>query len=70
MPLTLLFDEKYQSHDQFGYHRAERWFQAAEAVIFVGTSFSVTVTEEALKYALKNDAELFSFNINHDTNMD
>ncbi|CAL6028163.1 NAD-dependent_deacytelase Sir2 [Hexamita inflata] len=66
MPLTLLFDEKYQSHDGFGYARAERWFAKAKAIVFVGTSLSVNVTSEAINVGEKNGAELFNFNIMED----
>lgn len=69
MPLTLLFDEKYQSHDGFGYARAERWFEHAQAIVFVGTSFSVTVTEEAVRISQRNQAKLFNFNIMVDEKM-
>ena len=66
MPLTLLFDEKYQSHDGFGYARAERWFAGAQAIVFVGTSLSVNVTSEAINIGEKNGALLYNFNIMED----
>ena len=69
MPLTLLFDEKYQSHDGFGYARAERWFGTAKAIVFVGTSLSVNVTNEAINIGEKNGALLFNFNVMEDSVM-
>lgn len=68
MPLTLLFDEKYQSHDGFGYARAERWFGQAKAIVFVGTSLSVNVTSEAISIGLRHGAQLYNFNVVEDKN--
>ena len=44
LPQTLLFDEDYESHTFYQWKKAERWLSEADGFVFVGTSFSVTVT--------------------------
>ena len=63
LPQTLLFDEDYESHSFFQYRKARRWLGSAKAVVFVGTSFAVGVTEQALQIAEDNSLPTFSFNI-------
>lgn len=43
---ALLFDEKYSSHPFFQWERAMRWLERADAIVFVGTSFSVGITHD------------------------
>ena len=43
-PIALLFDEDYDSHSFYDFERIEEWFAEADAVVFVGTSFAVTLT--------------------------
>ncbi|CAN0557698.1 unnamed protein product, partial [Ectocarpus sp. 12 AP-2014] len=43
-PMSLLFDEDYDSHSFYEFEKAEDWFKEADAVVFVGTSFAVTLT--------------------------
>lgn len=45
---ALLFDELYSEHYDYGYDRARDAFGAADLILFVGTSFSVGITELAL----------------------
>ncbi|KAH0575646.1 NAD-dependent deacytelase Sir2 [Spironucleus salmonicida] len=66
MPLTLMFDENYNSHDMFGYSKAERWFQKAAAIVFVGTSLSVRITSDAVRLSERNKAQYFNFNVMDD----
>lgn len=68
MPHALMFDEQYVSHDFYRYYEAEQWLRAADAIVFVGTSFSVNITQDAINIALESsrDIELYSFNIAQD----
>ncbi|CAM9943591.1 unnamed protein product, partial [Discosporangium mesarthrocarpum] len=43
-PMALLFDEDYDSHSFFEFERAQEWMAEADAFIFVGTSYAVTLT--------------------------
>lgn len=42
--MSLLFDEDYDSHSFYHFDKAEDWFKDADAIVFVGTSFAVTLT--------------------------
>ena len=53
LPQTLLFDEDYESHSFYEYRKARRWLASAKAVVFVGTSFAVGVTEHALQVRVR-----------------
>ena len=46
MPQALLFDEGYHSHSHYKFETAEEWIAKASALVFVGTSFAVTITGE------------------------
>lgn len=48
-PLVLLFDELYDSHPAFQAFRARRALGDADALVFVGTSFSVGITSYAVR---------------------
>lgn len=50
-PMSLLFDEDYDSHSFYDFEKAEDWFKEADAVVFVGTSFAVTLTCASQKCA-------------------
>ena len=63
LPLTLLFDEQYCSHAFFRNDALNDWLDRADAVVFVGTSFSVGVTSAAMSTAAMWGAEVFNFNI-------
>lgn len=58
----LLFDEDYESHTIFQWDKALRWLSEADAFVFVGTSFAVGVTAEALMQAQRRKVPCFSFN--------
>ena len=51
LPQALLFDEEYESHSFYQYRKARRWLSSAKAIVFVGTSFAVGITEQALHVA-------------------
>jgi NAD-dependent deacetylase len=54
---VLWFDEYYGSHDDYQYRRVTRTVDRADRVLFVGTSFSVGLTESVLvsaEYARAN----------------
>ena len=53
-PFILLFDEYYT--DQYRMSEAESWMKNANHIIFMGTSFSVNITNIALRYAMQNNA--------------
>ena len=63
LPQALLFDEEYESHSFYQYRKARRWLDGAKAIVFVGTSFAVGITEQALHVAEENRLPTFSFNI-------
>ncbi|HYG65046.1 MAG TPA: Sir2 family NAD-dependent protein deacetylase [Thermoanaerobaculia bacterium] len=51
-PHALLFDEYYEEHTDYGYSEVRRSLERMALVLFVGTSFSVGVTELVLREAL------------------
>lgn len=61
-PQALLFDEGYHSHEFYQYQVMEEWISKATAIVFVGTSFAVTITDVALKHAKRNGLQVFNFN--------
>lgn len=63
LPQTLLFDEDYESHTFYQWKKAEKWLSEADGFVFVGTSFSVTVTSEALEMAAQKGLPVWDFNI-------
>lgn len=63
LPQALLFDEEYESHSFYQYRKARRWLASAKAIVFVGTSFAVGITEQALHVADENLIPTFSFNV-------
>ncbi|TNF34042.1 MAG: hypothetical protein EP329_07665 [Deltaproteobacteria bacterium] len=62
-PLVLLFDERYDSHPFFRARDAFAAFEAADAIVFVGTSYSVGVTELALEAGKQSGALLVNVNV-------
>lgn len=44
-PHVLWFDEPYQSHPDYGFERVLAYLPTADLVLFVGTSFSVGITD-------------------------
>ena len=64
-PNTLLFDEEFQSHDIYQFGKAEKFLEECDAVVFVGTSFSVSITDIAFEIlSLNPDKETWAFNFN------
>jgi NAD-dependent SIR2 family protein deacetylase len=63
MPQALLFDEGYHAHDYYQFERMEDWLAKADAIIFVGTSFQVTITDVALNHARDNGVPVYNFNV-------
>ena len=67
MPQTLLFDENYNSHKYFKWEYVLKWVREAEVIIYVGTSFSVGITNEAHYAAKSTKAREFNFNLYPDS---
>lgn len=61
-PQALLFDEGYHSHDFYQFQRMEEWLANADAIVFVGTSFSVRLPEIALEHARAQKVPVYNFN--------
>lgn len=55
-PFVLLFDEYYT--DLYRMNMAENWMQQSTRFVFMGTSFSVNITNIALRVAIMNGAEI------------
>ena len=62
-PLVLLFDEMYDSHPAYQMFKARKALNHAEVVVFVGTSFSVGITDYAVRAAAYEGATLVNVNI-------
>ena len=58
-PHVLWFDEWYHSHYDYQYENTIRFLEAADLMIFVGTSFSVGITEAALETAKYNKTKIW-----------
>ncbi|MBL8623885.1 MAG: hypothetical protein JNK64_21440 [Myxococcales bacterium] len=57
---VLWFDEMYSGHADYGWPRVERAARDAALVIFVGTSFSVGVTDFVLTQAVRRARPVYS----------
>ncbi len=57
---VLWFDEYYQEHDDYQWQKVQDAAQLMDALLFVGTSFSVGVTEMFLQAALFSRVPAFS----------
>ena len=66
-PNTLLFDEDYSDHKSYRFEEARDWLEESDAVVFVGTSFSVSITDIALDILKENNEQcdklVFNFNL-------
>lgn len=62
-PLVLLFDELYDSHPAYQAPRARRALDEADVVVFVGTSFSVGITDAAVRSAALSGALAVNVNL-------
>ena len=65
MPQALLFDEGYHSHAFYNFERAEDWLSECQAIVFVGTSFAVRLTDVVLEHARNHSIPVYNFNL-HD----
>lgn len=63
IPFVLMFDESYSSHPAFRYAEVKQWVNDAEIVVFIGTSFSVGLTEFILGMVDAMDKQVFNINI-------
>ncbi|KAG9393168.1 Sirtuin family [Carpediemonas membranifera] len=63
MPQSLFFDEKYTSHAFFNWPRVVKWLTHADIFVFIGTSFSVGVTQEAVAMGRRTGKRMFNFNL-------
>jgi len=63
LPQSLLFDEDYTSHNFYRWNEAMGWITKADVFIFVGTSFSVGVTEEIVYQAQNFGKKMYNFNL-------
>ena len=66
LPQSLLFDELYESHSQYSWGKCLDWMEESDVFVFVGTSFSVGVTAEAIHNAEKGKKIVFNFNLAED----
>ena len=62
-PQALLFDEGYHAHDFYQFEKMEEWLSKADVVIFIGTSFKVTITDVALEHARDHGVPVYNFNV-------
>jgi NAD-dependent SIR2 family protein deacetylase len=57
----------FTNHQEFfQFEELQEWFDNADAFIFVGTSFSVTLTSLALQVARSKSIPMFNFNLEKD----
>jgi NAD-dependent deacetylase len=61
-PIALLFDEEYASHPLFRWDDARRRITQADAIVFVGTSFAVGITDFALRAGIDGGKLVASIN--------
>lgn len=66
LPQALLFDEDYSDHEFYQFDNLQKWFSEAEAFLFVGTSFAVTLTSLAVEEARLRKLPMFNMNIDDD----
>ncbi|PTL79740.1 Sir2 family NAD-dependent protein deacetylase [Vitiosangium sp. GDMCC 1.1324] len=59
-PHVLWFDEYYSEHEGYQIERVLEGARRSSLVVFIGTSFSVGVTERVTALALKRGAKVFS----------
>lgn len=63
LPQALLFDEGYHSHAHYQFEAMENWMSNAEIIVFVGTSFQVSLTDTALAHCRDKGLEVYNFNL-------
>jgi NAD-dependent deacetylase len=57
---VLWFDEYYSVHDDFQWERAQEATLNADLIIFIGTSFSVGITEQILGVGARHHVPMFA----------
>lgn len=57
---VLLFDEYYTEHRSYGFARVQAELDSMDLALFVGTSFSVGITDMILQSAFTRDVPVFS----------
>ncbi|KAJ8605613.1 hypothetical protein CTAYLR_000079 [Chrysophaeum taylorii] len=62
-PLALLFDECYDAHFFFEADAWDGWMDSAAAFVFVGTSFAVELTREALRRSRERGIPVYDINL-------
>src|SRR3990167_1967088 len=62
LPLVLMFDEEYESHEFYEFPKALKWIEHAKMIIFIGTSHSVNITRVAEQIGYQNNVQLFNIN--------
>lgn len=68
LPQALFFDEDYESHPFYQYDKVETWMEDCCAFVFVGTSFSVGITLNAILEARRRKIPVYNFNLSIDDN--
>jgi NAD-dependent SIR2 family protein deacetylase len=63
LPQALQFDESYHSHGHYQFERMEQWIERSSVIVFVGTSFAVSLTKHALEHARRESKVVYNFNI-------
>mmetsp|Transcript_77651 Transcript_77651/g.155532 ORF Transcript_77651/g.155532 Transcript_77651/m.155532 type:complete len:581 (-) Transcript_77651:56-1798(-) len=66
LPQALLFDEDYSDHAFYQFDKLQDWMSEADAFLFVGTSFAVTLTSLAVEEARLRRLPMFNVNIDDD----
>jgi len=67
LPQALLFDEDYSDHAFYQFAKVQEWLAEAEVLVFVGTSFAVTITALAIReHGRRRGLPMFNFNIDSD----
>jgi NAD-dependent deacetylase len=64
-PNVLLFDEHYHSHPSYRMREAELALHDADALLAIGTSFSVGITVMAVRHAVSKGLPLINVNLEH-----
>jgi len=64
-PNCLLFDEDYTDHESYQFEKSLEWLKDADAIVFVGTSFAVKITDIAFGCARSKvpHGTIFNFNL-------
>lgn len=69
-PHVLLFDEFYLDHLNYKFDAAIKAAKEAETILFVGTSFAVSITDLVLGAGRKSKAKMYSIDPHHSPPLD